>query len=186
MANAAALHDRPMTADEFYRMPDDGVRRELVRGEVRVTSPGGRSHSRIGLRIGGRLDRYVVEHGLGEAYGSDAGFRIHSDPDTVLCPDAAFVRADRLTGCSEDSILPLTPDLAVEVMSPRDTFAAAKAKAFVWLSAGCGMVVVVSPRRRTATVYRSPDDVTLLTESDVLDGGDVVPGWTLPLSELFA
>jgi len=54
-----------------------------------------------------------------------------------------------------------------------------------YFAAGCRMVVVVHPRRRIANVYRSPDDVTLLTEDDVLDGGDVVPGWKLPLSEIF-
>jgi Uma2 family endonuclease len=166
-------------------MPDDGVRRELVRGEVRVMSPAGRSHGKVALRLGRRLGDYVDERGLGEAYGAETGFRVSSDPDTVLAPDASFVRRERLEELSEEGLIDGPPDLAAEVISPRDSFSAVEEKVFHWLAAGCRMVIVVNPRRRTATIHRSPTDVQPLTENDVIDGGDVVPGWTLPLRDLF-
>ena len=186
MAEAALANDLWVTADQLLEMPDDGLRRELVRGEVRVMSPAGRSHGKVALRLGGRLERYVDEHGLGEAYAAETGFRVSSDPDTVLAPDASFVRRERLPELGEaEGLIQGTPDLAVEVVSPRDSFDEVEEKVFVWLAVGCRMVVVVNPRRRTATVYRSPSDFVRLTENDVLDGGDVVPGWKLPLRELF-
>jgi Uma2 family endonuclease len=186
MAEAALANDLWVTADQLLEIPDDGLRRELVRGEVRVMSPAGRSHGRVALRLGSRLGQYVDAHGLGEAYAAETGFRVFSDPDTVLAPDASFVRRERLQelGAAE-GLLPGAPDLAVEVLSPRDSFDEVEEKVFEWLAAGCRMVVVVNPRQRTATVYRSPSDFVRLTEADVLDGGDVVPGWTLPLRELF-
>jgi Uma2 family endonuclease len=186
MVDVALASDPRVTADEFLEIPDDGLRRELVRGEVRIMSPAGRSHGKVALRLGSRLERYVDEHGLGEAYAAETGFRVFSDPDTVLAPDVSFVRRDRLEALGEaEGLIPGAPDLAVEVVSPRDKFSDVEEKVFDWLAAGCRMVVLVNPRRRTATVYRSTSALFLLTENDVLDGGDVVPGWTLPLRELF-
>ncbi|CAN5641019.1 hypothetical protein BH20ACT10_BH20ACT10_03040 [soil metagenome] len=78
------------------------------------------------------------------------------------------------------------PDLAVEVVSPNDTHSEVVEKSLEWLEAGCRMVIVVEPRRKTATVYRSRDDIRILTEGDAIDGADVVPGWRLPVSEIFA
>ena len=75
--------------------------------------------------------------------------------------------------------------MALEILSPNDSADELEEKVCEWLAAGCLMVVVVNPRRRTATIYRSFSDVTLLTENDVIDGGDVVPGWKLPVRALF-
>jgi Uma2 family endonuclease len=77
------------------------------------------------------------------------------------------------------------PDLVVEVVSPGDSFVEVEAKVLKWLGAGCRMVIIINPHRRAASVYRSPTDVVLLTEDDAINGGEVVPGWTLPLRELF-
>ncbi len=118
---------------------------------------------------------------------AETGFRIGRDPDTVRAPDVAFIRRARVEEAGEaEGFWPGAPDLAVEVVSPGDSFAEVEEKVSDWLAAGCRMVVVVNPRRRTATVYRSRSDVTLLAEDDVLDGGDVVPGWRVPVRELFA
>jgi Uma2 family endonuclease len=186
MANAAAVQVRPVTADELLRMPHDGLRRELVRGEVRVMTPAFRPHGKISLRIGGSLLLHVEAHGLGEAYDGQTGFRIASDPDTVLSPDASFVGRERLKVMGDaQGFIPGPPDLAVEVISPGDSSDEVEEKVFEWLSAGCRMVVTVNPKRRTATVYRSHSDIVHLTENDELDGGDVVPGWKLPLRDLF-
>jgi Uma2 family endonuclease len=78
------------------------------------------------------------------------------------------------------------PDLAVEVVSPNDTHTEVTEKALAWLEAGSHMVVVVDPSQRTATVYRSLEDIRILTEGDAIEGVDVVPGWKLPIVELFA
>ena len=187
MSHAVAAADpRLVTADELFRMPDDGVRRELVAGEVREMSPAGSRHGRIGAEILSRLATYVREQGLGEVYNADTGFLLATDPDTVRAPDVGFVsreRADRVGDI--EGFWPGAPDLAIEVISPTDSFSDVDEKVSEYLAAGCRMVVVVNPRRRAATVYRSRSDIVLLTENDVLDGGEVVPGWSLALREVF-
>jgi Uma2 family endonuclease len=80
---------------------------------------------------------------------------------------------------------PGAPDLAIEVISPSDTYAEVEEKVFEWLEAGTLMVLVVNPRRRSVTIYRSLADIIVLTQNDTLDGGDVVPGWTMPVKDIF-
>jgi Uma2 family endonuclease len=186
MAEAVLANDHWVTADQLLEMPDDGMRRELVRGEVRVMSPAGGRHGRLGARILSRLDTFVEANGLGVVFNSDTGFRLSADPDTVRMPDASFVSRNRIEEIGDvDGFLPGAPDLAVEVVSPSDSFNDVDEKVSEYLAAGCRMVIVVNPRRRAATIYRSSSHIQRLTENDSLDGGDVVPGWTLPLRELF-
>jgi Uma2 family endonuclease len=186
MAEAALANNPWVTADQLLEMPDDGLRRELVRGEVRVMGPAGGRHGRIGARILSRLDVFAAAAGMGEVYNSDTGFRLSSDPDTVRMPDVSFVARERADEVGDiEGFWPGAPDLAVEVVSPTDSFSDIDEKVSEYLVAGCRMVIVVNPRRRAATVYRSHSDIILLGENESLDGGDVVPGWTLPLRELF-
>jgi Uma2 family endonuclease len=131
------------------------------------------------------LGSHVHTHELGRVL-AETGFRTGTDPDTVVAPDVAFVSRERIKQAAiGQGYRTGAPDLAVEVVSPSDSFVEVEAKVTRWLAAGCRMVVVVNPGRRAATIYRSRDDIVLLAEGDVLDGGDVVPGWTLPLRDLF-
>lgn len=118
---------------------------------------------------------------------------LKSDPDTVRAPDVSFVSRERLEEIGEtDGYWPAAPDLVVEVMSPNDRYADVEAryadveaKVLEWLDAGMRMVIVVNPRTRSVRVHRSPSDVVDLTVDDVIEGGDVVPGWRLPVSRVF-
>ena len=111
---------------------------------------------------------------------------VSSDPDTVRAPDAAFVSRERLEEVGEtDGYWPGAPDLVVEVISPNDRYTEVEEKVAEWLEAGARMVIVVNPRRHSVRVHRSPSDVIDLAEGDVIDGADVVPGWTIPISEIF-
>lgn len=185
MAQAVA-ESAYITADELLRMPDDGLRRELIDGEIHTMAPAGEEHGAIAGNLVAELGHYVRAHRLGQIYTAEAGFRLDLDPDTVLCPDAAFVTRERLDQIKIGKGFRVgAPDLVVEVVSPGDSFGDVEVKVLKWLAGGCRMVTIVNPRRRAASVYRSPNDVVLLTENDVIDGGDVVPGWKLPLRELF-
>ena len=173
-------------AEELLHMPDDGFRYELVRGELRRTTPAGSLHGRIAVRIGWKLARHVEENRLGNVYAAETGFRLTADPDTVRAPDVAFVSRARAEAIGEvEGFWPETPDLAVEVISSGDGYADVEEKVFDWLDAGTRMVVVVNPRQHSATVYKSPTDITALAEADILDGGDVVPGFELAVREIF-
>ncbi len=178
-----SVETRLMTADELLAMPDDGAHRyELVRGELITMSPAGTDHGDISMEIGSSLRQFVKTHRLGKVYSADTGFLVSRNPDTVRAPDASFVAAARVV--STEKYFPGPPDLAVEVISPHDSYAEIEEKVGEYLAAGTRMVIVVNPRTRTA-IESTPAGITKLTIDDTLTGGDVVPGWSLPLRELF-
>ena len=84
-----------------------------------------------------------------------------------------------------ERFFPGPPDLAIGVISPNDSYTEVEEKAIDWLRSGTKMVIVIDPQKQTATVYRDLDDITILTSNQEIDGDDVVPGWRLPLSDLF-
>lgn len=175
-----------VTADELLLMPRASFRYELVKGELRKMSPAGEGHGAVIMNLAAPLARHVKADGLGLVFAAETGYKLATNPDTVLAPDIAFVRRERieqtgiLKGFREGA-----PDLAVEVMSPGDTLAEVREKAGTWLAAGTRMVWVLSPKKRTVSVYRSTKDVVMLTERDELDGGEVVPGFRCRVSEIF-
>lgn len=177
---------KPVTAEELLRTPDDGLRRELVRGEVRTMAPAGNVHGRIAINVSTPLDQYVRAHDLGVVFAAETGFKIAGNPDTVSAPDAAFVRRERVKAVGEvEGYWPEAPDLAVEVVSPNDLFAEVEEKVADWLAAGTRMILVVNPRARTVVVRLSEKEARILSEEEVLDGGQVVPGWTLSVADVF-
>ncbi|MBA3583074.1 MAG: Uma2 family endonuclease [Gemmatimonadetes bacterium] len=173
-----------LSIEEFARLPDDGWRKELVRGKVVREPPAGFKHSGIGVRIASVLHRFVQEHALGEVVGADAGFVLFDEPPTVRAPDVAFVAEARLT-FDLDKFAPLAPDLAVEIVSPSNTVMEIHGKVMDYLDAGTRLVWVVDPHSRSITVYRSREEIRLLTEGEEIDGGGVLPGLRLRISELF-
>lgn len=175
-----------VTADELLAMQDDGFRYELVRGELVKMPPAGHVHGKRGSRVNYSLSAHVYQNDLGEVYLAETGFHLESNPDTVLAPDASFVRQERVDVAGDtDGYFPGPADLAVEVISPTDRYTEVEAKVTAWFAAGTLMVVVVNPRNRTVQAH-TPDGVTELTEADTLDGGDVVPGWRLPIADIFS
>jgi Uma2 family endonuclease len=175
-----------MTAEELIRLPRGRFRYELVAGELRQMSPAGHVHGKIAARLAGALWRYVEENELGEVYAAETGFLLSTDPDTVRAPDVSFIRQERVDEVGDaKGYWPGAPDLAVEVNSPGDTVNEVEEKVEEWLGAGARLVWVVSPKLRTITVYRSREDITTLTEKDVLDGEQVIPGFSHPVAKLF-
>ena len=175
-----------MTAEELLNMSKDGYRYELVRGVLRKMAPAGRVHGKRGNRVNYSLSAHVYQNDLGEVYLAESGFHLETDPDHVLAPDIAFVTREQEDAFPDvDGFFPGPPDLAVEVISPSDRLTEVAEKVREWLNAGARMVIVVNPRDRTVQVH-TPDTVVTLTEADTLDGGDVVPGWRLPVADIFA
>lgn len=183
----------PMTVDEYAALPDDGWQYELVDGIlVRMPMSGGEASS-IAARLLARLGTYVEDHGLGAMTGADGGYIIDPlrRPDTELGPDVAFVRADRVPARSSPDYArawPLAPDLVVEVASPSQYRPEMAEKARQYLAAGTRLVWLVWPRSRQVDVWRAGDAAVpsrSLTGDDVLDGEDVVPGFSYPIARLF-
>lgn len=177
---ATQLHT--MTADELLAMPDDGIRRELVEGELVEMTPAGGDHGMIGMRLGWRLAQLAETENLGVVYNSETGFRLRRDPDTVRCPDVAFVSRARYQPAR--GVVDLAPDLAIEVVSPTDPYSDVRGKVDEYLAAGTAMVILVDPKNRDVEVFRPDGRHARLRPDDVLDGGDVVPGWRLPVRDI--
>lgn len=178
------LDTRPLTIEEFERLPDDGWRMELVRGHVVREPPTGFEHGDVAFRMGSVLMRFVDEHALGKVVGTEAGFVLFDEPPTVRAPDIAFVREERL-GFDPKRFAPLAPDLAVEILSPSNTVSEIQDKVLDYLDAGTCLVWVADPNSRTVTVYQSRNTIQLLTADDEIDGADVLPGFRCKVSELF-
>jgi len=177
---------RLITAEQLMQMPDDR-RRELVRGELREMPPSGFDHGATVDSIQVLLSNYVRANRLGVVVGAETGFRLSRNPDTVRGVDVGFVRADRIPATGRPTVYwEGAPDLAVEVVSPSDTVEAVEEKVDDYISAGCAMVVVINPRRRTLTVHRAGRDLVVLRASDTFSGGDVVPGFQCPVAAVFA
>jgi len=172
------------TASELFEMPDDGFRYELVKGELRRMSPAGTEHGAITFNLSALLAPHIKT--IGQGFGAETGFTLATNPDTVRAADVAFVRRERIpeTGIPKN-FWQTAPDLAVEVLSPGDTYSEVNEKVEDWIDAGTRAVWVVDPRRRSVSVYRSITDVTRLSEGDELDGGEVVPGFRCKVSEIF-
>lgn len=176
-----SVDTRHFTAEELLRLPDDGYRYELVQGELKKMSPSGFEHGRIAARIAIHLGGYVRQHRLGEVLVAEAGFVLARGPDTVRAPDVSFVRADRIV--RTDGFMPGPPDLAVEVMSPSDLHSEVAFKTSQYLQTGTRAVVVVDPTKRIVYVHRTAAG-TIVPDA-TLEVEDVVPGWKMPLSEIF-
>ena len=175
------------TAEELFHLPTVGRRLELVKGKVYEMAPAGGRHGSIAMNTGIILGSHVRANSLGRVFAAETGFILRREPDTVRAPDAAFIAQSRLPADGiPDSFIELAPDLVVEVVSPNDRRREVREKVEEWLNAGVRLVWVLYPVTRTATVFRSPDDITHLAEDDLLDGEDVVPGFSCRLGELFA
>jgi Uma2 family endonuclease len=173
-----------MTAEELWRLPEDGMKHELVRGELRTMPPANYEHGWLASRIDRRLGNHLDEHAVGDVT-TEVGFKLPTEPETVRAPDVAFVARARIeAGGRPRRFFEGAPDLAVEVVSPGDSSTEVHEKALDWLAAGARLVLVVHPRPRTITAYRSATDIQILHEADTLDAGDVVDGWRVGVGEL--
>ena len=173
-----------MTAEELLLMPDDDMKRELIRGVLTEDMPPGYEHGVVEFRIGRLLGNFAEDNDFGEVLTGDSGFVLERGPDTVRGPDVAWVGPGRIesrvVGFAE-----LAPDLVVEVRSPSDSQRHMAERAMMWLSHGVRMTLVADPEPVTLTVYRPGEPPQVLSEFDTFDGGDVLPGFTAPVWSFF-
>lgn len=175
-----------MTVEEFLvaAVPDGKV--ELVRGELRVTPPPGAPHGSAAVNLVVALAVHVKANGLGRVFADSFGYILTQLPHTVRVPDLSFVRADRLPpeGIGP-GLLRFAPDLAVEVLSPSESASELEEKLADYTLSGTRLIWVVDPKRRTVMILDQARPVRWLQEADVLDGEDVVPGFSCRVAEIF-
>ena len=174
-----------VTAEELARLPDDGYRYELVEGRLIRMSPVSFDHGRIVMRMGFLLSRHLEQYPVG-VIGTEIGFKLASNPDTVRGPDIAFIKNERVPSRGKSGYIKGAPDLVIEVLSlddrPRDT----REKTDEYLAQGVPLVVVLDPDKRTASTFRPGiASIVLRSQSDVLNLSDVLAGFHGRLREIF-
>lgn len=178
---------RLLTAEEFARLPqpEDGSQQELVKGVVVTMPPPSFYHGLCCNRIGRKLGNFVDEGRLGFVTNNDSGVILARAPDTVRGPDLAFWRRERMPEPQRTGYPDIAPDLVVEVLSPSDVFPQILRKVQQYLRAGTQEVWVVVPEDRSVTVCRPGQEQVILGNGETLSGGEVLPGFSCPVGELF-
>lgn len=186
-AERVLLDPPPGTATEkdLRAVEPQGRICELVDG-VLVEKAMGLAESYLALRIAFFLQGFLQQHKLGFLAGEDGTLRLW--PGLVRIPDVSFISWDQLPKrkIPKKPIPNLYPDLAVEILSRKNTKAEIDRKLHEYFRSRTRLAWVVDPRKRTVRVYTAPDQSRLLTENESLDGGEVLPGLSLPLHEVFA
>jgi len=171
--DVVAIHDRE---DRLYELVD----RTLVEKTV------GTYESYLAMMLGRMLGNFIVDHNLGVVLGPDGMIRLA--PGLVRIPDVSFLSWARLPNrrMPDQAIADVISDLAIEVISHGNTHEEMDRKLHEYFGGGMRLVWYVYPQTREVRVYSAPNDSDLLTVEQILDGSDVLPGFSLPLAELFA
>ena len=175
----------PAIADPFVELGVEAGDYEIIRGVLREAEAMGGLHGATGGDLHGLLWAFNKEHDLGLVFTSDTHFLLIDEPRTILRPDISFVATARLPDEIWEGIIPLAPELAVEVASPSNRQAEILEKVALYLAGGTRLVWVVRPKQQTVTVFRPDQPEQIVTRDGELDGGDVLPDFRLSLAELF-
>ena len=180
MTTSAAAKRKLMTAGELFMLPRGVKRRELIRG-ASVEYPftenlGGQAASRISAAIGNWADIYDCGHAV-----MSCGFWLDKDPDTVRACHIARVAGNEVANGYPEA----APELAVEIKQPHHSAPEIAAKAYMWLSYGSRQAWVADPPAASITIYRLGAAPVTLGEDDILDGGELLPGFSVPVWQLF-
>jgi Uma2 family endonuclease len=173
-----------LTAEDLCRLPGNGKRLTLVRGEVVETMPPGGQQGMIALALGARLEQWA-RSGPGGCVGVESGFILARDPDTVRGPDVFYVRAERIppSGIPE-SYWETAPDVAVEIVSPGESAADVREKVRDYLAAGTALVWVIYPRTQEVIAHTPDGLARTYSRHEVLAHFDILPEFTCAIAEL--
>jgi len=174
---------RLITADELIMLPDDGMRHELLKGRLLSYPFNGALHGFISAQLMMLLSQTVKLDNLGRLC-APCGFKLESDPDTVLAPDMSFIRSKR-AGEVSDGYPEGAPDLVVELLAYDDDKHWFEEKTALWFSGGALSVWLIDLETETVDVRGSNGERKLLAENDELTGGELIPGFRIPVSEIF-
>ena len=175
----------PVTGEELLRMPWLNPC-ELIGGRIVRMTPTNPTHGRIEVNVAAALSRFVRTQNLGIVMAGEVGIFTTRNPDTVRAPDVLFLSHKR-DACRtrRDGFLDVAPDLVVEILSPTDRPDAVRRKLEEYFTAGVRLAWVIDPAARTVHVHRARGEPRSLTGDSVLAGDDVLPGFALPIHEIF-
>lgn len=186
MATITGQGEKLITGKEYARMPGH-ERTELVRGRITpVTPPPTFDYGEAESNLAGEMRSFNRRHKLGRIASGAVGVYTGRDPDTVRAADIAFIsHAQYARRNPDDTYLDVVPELMVEIRSPKNTAAAIDEKLGEYFAIGVKLVWVAESKRRVVSVYRSLTDVRVLKEGDELAGEDILPGFRMPVADIF-
>lgn len=175
-----------VTAEDILALGAKGRFLELMEGEVRTVSPANVRHGDIAGQIGMILRQYVSPRKLGRVI-IEGGYVLARDPDTMLGPDVSFLRQARIpAGGLPEKFFDGCPDLAVEIISPTNPRSELKRKMKMYIDHGAELGWLVDPNSMTVDVYRPHRAVRRMKKSEQITGDEVIPGFSVVVSEFFA
>jgi Uma2 family endonuclease len=173
-----------VTGEDLLAMGDIGPS-ELVEGRIVRMSPTGGKHAIYELNFAEQLKAFVKQHKLGKVMVGEVGIYTHRNPDTVRAADVAFISNARYSQWKQAGFVDVAPELIVEILSPDDRMSDMMRKLREYFSIGVSLVWVADPETKTVYTYRSLTDVREFGEADTLTGDDVLPGFSVPVADLF-
>lgn len=187
MEPASSLREptRPVTGDELLRMPGRNPC-ELVAGRIVSMTPTSPAHGRIEANVAAALKQFLRTRDLGVVMAGEVGVFTGRNPDTVRAPDVLFLSHERdARRTSRHGFLDVAPELAVEILSPTDRPDQVRRKLGEYFAAGVRLVWVIDPAARTVRVHRGGGEPRSLACGEVLTGADVLPGFRMPVDDVF-
>jgi len=189
-----AMNDIPVanmiSTDDLLAMPEDGVDRELIRGQLREKPMTYRNpvHSKVDIVIGYWLQQWVMQQSKprGQVLGGEAGFRIRKDPDTTVGIDVAYISPELAAKTAPKArLVDGVPILAVEILSPSDQHEDVAEKVQEYLDARVSLVWVIDPIFRTVEVHRPGVEPEQFNTRQELTAEPHLPGFRVAVSEIF-
>jgi len=181
----------PMTAEQLLALPDDGIDRELIDGELREypMTTRGAPHCLVTVNLSHLLREWLRQRPKprGRLYAGDIRVRLRRDPDTFVGVDLAYISADLAARTANDAtFIDGIPVLAIEILSPSDTVEGIGEKVRSYLEAGVPVVWEVSPMYEAVTVHRPGLPPELFNVTHELAAEPHLPGFRVPVAEVFA
>lgn len=176
--------EKLLTGPEAWALGDIGSY-ELIEGKIVPMSPTKHRHGKLELRLGKVLAIFVDDHRLGEVQTGEVGIYIRRNPDTVRAADVLFISNERLAKAAPNDFLTVAPELVAEIVSPDDRWSEIRRKVRDYVQVGVKVVLILDPQEQTLSVYHSLTEVRELTPTDTLTLPDILPGFSVPVADLF-
>jgi Uma2 family endonuclease len=169
--------------EAFVALPENSDRLfELIDGEIVEKMPT-EEHGFLAMFLAGEIYIYLKKNPIGRLV-SEVRYQLPEDDQNSRLPDVAFTRNERLQPLVKSGAVPQMPDLVIEIKSPNDVILKMREKALYYLSNGTQLVWLVFPHKKQIEIYTA-DEVRVLGIDDTLDGGEVLPEFTLALKDIF-
>ncbi len=174
----------PLTLEQFSKLPRGQEQHELSAGKLITMAPPKFLHSQIARAVFKLLEQFLDKAGFAEAF-PETGYVLSRDPLTIRQPDISVLTKERIRSTKADDYVEGAPELAVEVVSPSDPADDLQIKVDQYLDAGAKQVWVVYPKTKRIHVFHGGRSMVILDETQMLEGGDLLPGFSVKVADLF-